>query len=249
MSDSHQLHREHKPEAIRERLAEPAGQSYLADAVLGGIDGCVTTFAIVAGSVGGEFPEVVLIVLGLANLLADGFSMGASNYLGVKSQHDELAKARRIEEEHIDQVPQGECEEIRQVFARKGFEGDSLEKIVEVITSNRELWVDTMLTEELGLQPAGRKPVRAGLATFGAFLLAGLVPLLPFMITGLEVARRFPASVLATGLAFLSIGMLKGRILGGSALKSGLETLIVGGLAAGLAYGVGYGLRQLHIMY
>lgn len=106
-----------------------------------------------------------------------------------------------------------------------------------------------MLTEELGLQSVGRKPVRAGLATFGAFLLAGLVPLLPFMITGPKVARRFPASILATGLAFLSIGMLKGRILAGSALKSGLETLIVGGLAAGLAFGVGYGLRQLYIMY
>jgi hypothetical protein len=84
------LEPEHRPEAVRRRLAERRGQSYLGDAVLGGIDGCVTTFAVVAGAVGGGFPGLVVIVLGFANLLADGFSMAVSNYQGTKSQRERV---------------------------------------------------------------------------------------------------------------------------------------------------------------
>lgn len=86
MSESEDLKEQHQPEAIKRRLEEGNTQSYLADSVLGGIDGCVTTFAVVAGAVGGELSGVVIIVLGFSNLLADGFSMAASNYLGTKSE-------------------------------------------------------------------------------------------------------------------------------------------------------------------
>jgi VIT1/CCC1 family predicted Fe2+/Mn2+ transporter len=174
-----ELELEHSPEAIRGRLAGLRQHSYLGDAILGGIDGCVTTFAVVAGTVGGGFPNIVAIVLGFANLLADGFSMAVSNYQNTKSQRDLVEEARRTEEQHIEHIPKGEQEEIRQIFASKGFEGVILEKIVEVITQDRRLWVDTMLTEELGLQIEGPRPVRAALVTFGAFFAVGIIPLLP----------------------------------------------------------------------
>ena len=90
-----------------------------------------------------------VIVLGFANLLADGLSMAVSNYQGTKSQREQVEQARRKEEHHIEQIPEGEREEVRQIFARKGFEGGVLEKIVEVITQDRQLWIRTMLTEEL----------------------------------------------------------------------------------------------------
>ena len=240
---------EHQAEAIRQRLSEGSKHSYLSDSVLGGIDGCVTTFAVVAGAVGGGLSDVVIIVLGFANLLADGFSMAASNYLGAKSEREHVGKARRTEERHIAQVPQGEREEVRQIFARKGFEGDVLEKIVKVITNDRDLWVETMLTEELGLQLEGRSPIRAGLATFAAFLVVGLVPLLPFLIPGLDAGQRFFSSILATGLAFLGVGMAKGLVLAHPVFKSGVETLLVGGLAAALAYGMGHWVRLLYDMF
>lgn len=246
---SAELDEEHQAEAIRHRLSQGSKHSYLSDAVLGGIDGCVTTFAVVAGAVGGGLSGVVIIVLGFANLLADGFSMAASNYLGAKSEREQVGKARRTEERHIAQVPQGEREEVRQIFARKGFEGDVLEKIVDVITSDRKLWVETMLTEELGLQLVGRSPIRAGLSTFVAFLVVGLVPLLPFLIPGLDAAQRFLFSILATGLAFLGVGMAKGRVLARPVFKSGIVTLLVGGLAAALAYGMGHGVRSLYDMF
>lgn len=238
----HQLRAEHGEERIRERLAARRSSSYLADAVLGGIDGCVTTFAVVAGSVGAQFPGMVVIVLGFANLVADGFSMGASNYLSTKSQREQVERARREEQRHIQEVPGGEREEVRQIFARKGFHGETLDRIVATITRDHELWVDTMVTEELGLPLEVPSPVRAGLTTFAAFVLVGLVPLLPFL-SG-DVSHRFAASAAATALAFLTVGMMKGRALGRSMIRSGFETLKIGGGAAALAYIVGAGLRR-----
>ncbi len=239
------LEAEHRPEAVRRRLSGRRGQSYLGDAVLGGIDGCVTTFAVVAGAVGGGFSGLVVIVLGFANLLADGFSMAVSNYQGTKSQREQVERARRTEERHIEEVPGGEREEIRQIFANKGFSGQTLERIVEVITKDRRLWVDTMLTEELGLEIEGRNPSRAALATFVAFIVIGLVPLVPFVLPDLPVNTRFQASAVATGVAFFGIGTAKGLVLGHTALRSGLETLLTGGGAALLAYAMGYWLRSI----
>lgn len=232
------LREEHHAERINARLSERRGHSYLGDAVLGAIDGCVTTFAVVAGSVGAQFPGVVVVVLGLANLAADGFSMGASNYLGTKSERERVENARREEERHIDQVPEGEREEVRQIFERKGFKGEALEHIVEVITGDRELWVNTMITEELGLPLEGPSPWRAGLSTFAAFVAAGLVPLLPFLSGGAE-DEPFVASAAITALVFWLVGMLKGRALDRPALRSGMETLAIGSVAAVLAYAMG----------
>lgn len=233
---------QHQPEAIRRRLQARKRRSYLGDAVLGGIDGCVTTFAVVAGTVGGGFSGVVAVVLGFANLLADGFSMAVSNYQGTKSQLELVERVRRSEEAQVNLIPEGEREEVRQIFAAKGFEGETLEQVVAVITQDRDLWVDTMLTEEHGLQLDGPQPLRAALATFWAFIGVGLVPLLPFFLR-LTPGQTFAASCVLTALAFFSVGVAKGRVLERSPLRSGLETLLVGGAAAAIAYGVGFGLR------
>lgn len=245
-AESRDLRELHRPAAIRRRLGERRRHSHLGDAVLGGIDGCVTTFAVVAGAAGGGLPDAAIVVLGVANLLADGFSMAASNYLSVKSRREELQKARREEEAHIARIPKGEREEIRQIFRKKGFAGGMLEKVVSVITRDEALWVDTMLTEERGLQLEDRRPLRAGLSTFGAFSAAGLMPLLPFLLPGFPKNAELAASAGITALAFLAIGILKGLVLRAPALRSGLETLVVGGAAAGLAYAAGRVIRGLY---
>lgn len=245
-SEQSALHQEHTVQAIRQRIGRPAGRGYLSDAVLGGIDGAVTTFAIAAASVGGGLPGAVIVVLGFANLIADGFSMAASNYLSAKSEQEEIERTRRQEEEHIHRVPWGEREEVRQIFAGKGFSGKLLEQIVAVITSRKDLWVDTMLTEEHGLSLANRSPARAGLATFTAFLAVGLLPLLPFLLFAEATGQAFGVSLVLTAVAFGGVGLLKGRLLQRSMVRSGLETLLVGAIAAALAYGVGYALRQMY---
>lgn len=234
-----ELEHSHEPEDIRQRLEEGRRQSYLRDAILGGIDGCVTTFAIVASVVGAGLPGLVALGLGLANLISDGFSMGASNYQGVKSERDALVNAREVESRHIQHAPDGEREEIRQIFARKGFEGEVLEEIVETISSDESLWVDTMIREEHGLELEGAHPLRAGLWTFGAFLVVGAIPLLPFLMPALDVDAAFLASSVLTGGAFFAIGFVKGQLVGGGRLRSGIETLLMGGGAALIAYLVG----------
>jgi vacuolar iron transporter family protein len=239
------LEAEHLPTAVRKRLATGRRPSYLGDAVLGGIDGCVTTFAVVAGAVGGGFAPMVVIVLGFANLLADGFSMAVSNYQSTRSQQEQIEVARRQEEQQIERIPEGEREEIRQIFAQKGFSGAVLETIVETITNDRQLWVDTMLTEELGLSIDTPDPLRASMATGLTFILVGLIPLLPFLLP-LTQNKAFLSSIIATGIAFFSIGAAKGRTLQRPVLRAGLETLVTGGAAAALAYLVGAWLRSVY---
>lgn len=231
---------EHKPNAVRDRLAAPVRASTLPDAVLGGIDGCVTTFAVVSGAFGAGFSPQVALVLGFANLLADGFSMAVSNYEAGQAQLAQISSTERTEREHIALVPEGEREEIRQLFRAKGFEGELLERVVEVLCQDQDVWVATMLQEEYGLSAVGLSPLRAALATFVAFLAVGTLPLLPYAFTGLGSTTQFLASLGLAGAVFLSIGMLKSAVYGLPAWRSGLRTLFMGTTAAGLAYATGY---------
>jgi VIT1/CCC1 family predicted Fe2+/Mn2+ transporter len=240
------LQAQHTPSAIAARLAAKKPHSYVGDAVLGAIDGCVTTFAVVSGVVGAHLSPGVALVLGLANLCADGFSMAVSNYQKTASEAQRIVQARRMEEQHIAEVPEGEREEIRQIFAQKGFQGPLLEEIVAVMTQDRQRWVETMLTEELGLPPTGPVPLTAALVTFAGFVLAGLIPLVPFVFSlPLSAPVLFVTSACATGITFMLIGVLKGHVLEQPRLRSGFETLLVGGGAAALAYVVGVWLRRI----
>ena len=246
MEGSKKLEAEHRPEAIQKRLAAKPSHSYVRDAVLGGIDGCVTTFAVVSGVFGGGFPSQVAIVLGFANLLADGFSMAVSNYEGTKSQTEMVEEARTREMRHIRQIPEGEREEIRQIFARKGFQGETLEEIVNTITQNPQLWVETMVREEMGMQVEGPHPLRAAMATFIAFLSIGFIPLIPFFIPQLTPGQAFMLSSIITAISFFGIGLIKGLVSRRAVFWSGIETLLTGGGAAILAYLVGLWLRLIY---
>lgn len=236
----------HNPDEIRERLAAPYRHSYLRDFVYGAIDGTVTTFAVVSGVAGAGLDSNIVIILGAANLIGDGFSMAAGNFLGTRAEQQVIERTRRIEERHIDRNPDGEREEVRQIFAAKGFSGPDLERVVEVITSDRQQWVKTMLTDEHGLSPGGPEPMKAAIVTFAAFLTAGLLPLLPLIASYFgNPLSPYLASSLLTGTAFFLIGTLKSRFVEQHWSWAGLETLTVGGAAASLAYLVGILLKDI----
>lgn len=240
---------DHTEEAIAARLAGATQHSYLGDFVLGAVDGTVTTFAVVSGVAGAGLPSGVAVVLGLANVLADGFSMAVGNYLSTKSEHELLDLARRTEERHIEQHPEGEREEIRQIFSSKGFEGDLLETITDTITEEHERWVDTMLTEELGLQLEPPHPVRAATVTFVAFMLAGVMPIIPLLFSAyLTAFETFAASGLATAVTFIFIGVVKARATHKPTLRPVAETLVIGGCAALLAYVAGIALKGFVVL-
>jgi len=235
-----QLEHSHTREAIRARLARDPRISYLRDWIYGGIDGVVTTFAVVAGVVGAELSSRIVLVLGLANLVADGFAMAAGNYSGTQAERDDYDRLLAIERKHIAVVPEGEREEIRQIFGGKGFSGDELERIVDVITADDSRWAKTMVVEEYGLAPTPKSPLLAALSTFAAFLLCGLVPLVTYLGAGGLVP-----CVVATGAVFFMIGAIKSRWSLTGWWWSGFETFLIGMGAAALAFCVGFGFKML----
>ena len=241
-TDIQDIRRAHSPDAIAQRLQKGPQANYLRDWVFGGIDGAVTTFAIVAGVAGASLSTNIILILGAANLLADGFSMAAGNYSGVKAERDDYERLRRMELRHIAVAPEGEREEVRQIFAAKGFEGDDLERAVDVITSCQERWVKVMLEEEHGAPKVERSALKAGMVTFAAFFICGAVPLLPFLFGG--AGNAMAIATVMTGLAFFGIGAMKSKWSTARWWLSGLETFAIGMVAAGAAYGVGALLKS-----
>lgn len=238
----------HDPDSIAQRVGGITQHSYLRDFVYGAIDGTVTTFAVVSSIAGAGLNPEIVIVLGVANLLGDGFSMAASNYLGTRTDQQLREKAIAMEQRHIRLAPEGEREEVRQIFAAKGFEGEDLQRAVEIITSNESRWVNTMLVDELGISLESPSAWKAAMTTFFAFVLVGLLPLVAFLF-GLIVPSQsswlFLVSTVMTAAAFFLVGTAKSWFVDQKWYWSGLETLFVGGIAAGLAYIVGLALKGI----
>jgi len=222
---------------------------YFDDFIYGSIDGAVTTFAIVAGVMGASLPSVIILILGFANLFADGFSMAAANYQASKARNEFVEMKRKQEEWEIDNLEEQERDEIRDIYKEKGFRDKLLEDVVRIITSRRKVWIDTMMKEELGLIEDEKNPMHSSVSTFVGFNLVGLIPLIPFMIfmiIGIEInSEAFVYSTVSVLAAFFLVGMIKGKIVKKSMLYSGINTLIIGGIAAVVAYLVGYGLNFL----
>ena len=222
---------------------------YFDDFIYGSIDGAVTTFAIVAGVMGASLPSVIILILGFANLFADGFSMAAANYQASKARNEFIEMKRKQEEWEIENLEEQEKDEIRDIYKEKGFKDKLLEDVVRIITSRRKVWIDTMMKEELGLIEDGKNPRQSSVSTFVGFNVVGFIPLIPFMIfmiIGIEVnSEAFVYSTVSVFAAFFLVGMIKGKIVKKSMLYSGISTLIIGGIAAVVAYLVGYGLNFL----
>jgi VIT1/CCC1 family predicted Fe2+/Mn2+ transporter len=226
----------HGADEIQQRLQEEKNPSYIRDFIYGAIDGTVTTFAIVAGVVGAGMSTKTIIILGVANVLADGFSMAASNYLGTKAENDERDQIVAHEKLQMSQSPEGEAEEIRQIFKAKGFEGETLETIVSSIIQNEAEWLKIMLQEEYGLGHSPRSPWNSGVTTFIAFACFGMIPLLPFLFS---LENAFNYAIVLTALCFFVVGSMKSKWSLESPWLSGLKTLFLGGVASALAYFAG----------
>lgn len=212
---------------------------YISDVILGANDGIVTTFVIVAGAVGAHLDPVIILVLGFANVLGDAASMGFGKYLGDKSEAQYNQAQRKQEEWEIEKYPDIESWEIEEIFSKWGFEGNDLKRAVEIVTSNKKVWTDIMMTQELGIVEEKSQPMASGLATFIAFTLAGSLPLIPFITPGLREIAPLSATVIA-GIELFVIGALRSVVAPQKWIKAGAEMLVVGAVAGGIAYGVGY---------
>lgn len=232
----------HSHEAFDNHHQNGGAGEYVGDMVYGALDGIVTTFAVVAGSAGAGLGVGVVLVLGFANLFADGLSMAVGNYLSLKSDKSYYKAERNREEWEVENYPEGEKEEVRQIYSRKGFTGENLEKIVELITSKKTVWVDAMMSEELGLMQSKKDPVKAGLFTYAAFVVAGATPLLVFVLSFLYPVQRelmFPIAFALTFATIFAVGSLRSLVIAKHWLTAGLEMLLIGGITAVVAYGIG----------
>lgn len=221
-------------------------EQYLPEMVYGSIDGIVTTFAVVAGAAGAGLSIKVVLILGIANLVADGLSMSIGSFLSKKSEIDNYNKHLKIENWEIDNLPDVERKEVEDIYRAKGFEGKALEMVVNRITSNRQVWLDTMMTDELGLMKETKSPVKAGSFTFIAFLVAGSVPLAAYIVTLFNNAEVNPfyVSSFFTLLAFTLIGAAKNMVTHAGWFRSITETVLLGAIAAAAAYGLGDWLEK-----
>jgi vacuolar iron transporter family protein len=221
---------------------------HLADAVLGATDGVVTTFAVVAGAAGANLSSGVVLIMGFANLLADGLSMAIGNYLGARSQRDFWREEREREIWEIEQIPEAEREEIRRHYRRKGFDGEWLEHAVSLITSDKERWLEEMMREELGIREEKSAPAVSGVVTFSAFSLAGFLPLISYLVAFFRpdfLPRAFSSSVALTVAALFVVGAARCYITRRTWWRSGFEILALGGAAALCAFAVGHFLQAL----
>jgi VIT1/CCC1 family predicted Fe2+/Mn2+ transporter len=226
---------------------QSGASGYLPEIVYGGIDGVITTFAVVAGAAGANMSIKTILILGFANLIADGFSMSVGNYFSTKANRDNYYKHFARENWEIDHLREREIEEIRDIYIAKGFRGKLLDSVVEVIISDRKVWLETMMKDELGLILEEKRPIQTAAATFFSFVGVGFIPLFAFTFLSafnFHSSELFYISCLSTGLALGIIGYFKSRVTQKNAWFSILETLALGGLAAALAFYIGNWLEQ-----
>lgn len=238
---------------IKQRLAEHQLEErhgsklgpFIQDIVYGGNDGIVTTFAVVAGTVGAGLPHYVVIILGLANLIADGTSMGTGSYLSIKSEADHFERLRKEELDEIEDIPDIEREEVREAYELKGFSGKELDTVVNVITKDKNIWADVMMAEEHGMiRDSGGHPVAHGSMTFVSFLIFGAIPLLPYLFQ-VEHDSRFTIAIWSTFAALCILGLTRSIVTKERIFRGPIEIVSVGAIGAFVAYGIGVLLRDI----
>lgn len=213
--------------------------TYIREIVYGGNDGIVTTFAVVAGTMGADLPHAIVIVLGLANLFADGLSMATGAYLSEKSDQAQWKRIRSEEDKEIDAMPDMERAEVREYFAGLGFSGGDLDRAVEVVTSDRKRWLDVMMVAEHGYTGGeDSRPLLDGVMTFLSFVFFGAIPLIPYFL-GVPEENRFAVAIGGTAVALVLLGAARSYVTKEKMYRGPLEIVFVGALGALVAYGVG----------
>ena len=220
---------------------------YIKDAVFAANDGVVTTFAVVASVMGAGLSPLIILILGFANLLADGFSMATGNYLGSRSGAHHFHRERQKEEDIFSESNEKARLEIKDIFQKKGYTGKDVSMITEFIVKNKKLFLDFILFERLGyISFSKRDSLKSGAVTFFSFLIAGSIPLLPYLfLNGASIPNAFKWAIIFTGVALFIIGSARTIFSDKHWFVGGVEMLFVGGFAAIIAYLVGVFLKTL----
>jgi len=210
-----------------------------------------TTFSVVAGSAGGNLGSNVVLILGFSNLISDGLSMGLGDYISSQAEYD-YAKAEMTREKwEFENYAQGEIDEMIDIYRDKGLSLEDATELVNVLAKNKNNFIDTMMVEELGMLPPDpeESPAMGGLVTFIAFAIFGLIPLIPFCFFSLGGGQNFNAifgiSIVLVAVTLFLLGVLTSRFTIHTWYKAGFYMLILGALAAGSSYLIGWGIDTI----
>ncbi len=221
-------------------------QTYLKEIVYGGNDGIVTTFAVVAGFTGAQatsgiptYPFLTVLLFGLANLFADGASMGLGNFLSLRSEKDVYKTHQNKELYEIRNHPESEREETIEILEKRGFSKKQASLLTDIYATNESYWLSFMMNDELELpNPTSENPFLTGLATFFAFIFFGFIPLIPYVVFG-NNPSVFLYSTIAAFTALILLGLLRWRVTAEHVLRSVSEIVLIGSVSASIAYIVG----------
>jgi len=230
-----------------ERHQQAQGR-HLKSAVYGGLDGIITTFAVVAGVAGASLDAGIVLIMGLANLVGDGLSMAIGDYLGTKSEQEYARTERRREEWEVQHFPEGEKRELVEIYEAKGVAPEDAQAMVDRLAKYPKAWLDVMMTEELGILEDHESPIHGAGVTFCSFMLFGFIPVAAYVaarVVPMIGRHTLLIATIMTAATLFGLGALKSKITRRHWLISGLEMLLVGGLAAGAAYGIGVALSGL----
>jgi len=215
------------------------GEFRLSEVILGGQDGLVNTLGVILGVAAATSDVRIVIAAGLAATFAESISMGAVAYTSTLAENDLYHSEREREHRHIHIAPDVEREEIRDIYSKKGFDGETLEKIVEVITSNPEVWVNVMMAEEFQMTPPEKSKAFNSALLVGFSALAGsFIPLFPFFFWSVNLSIML--SIIIAALTLFSVGVYKARVTVGKPFRSGMEMALIGTLSALAGYVVGW---------
>src|SRR5689334_4335278 len=222
-----------------------AGSDAVPDVILGMSDGLTTPFALAAGLAGAAPNNLLVVIGGLAEIAAGSISMGLGGYLAAQSEAETYRTELARETHETEVMPGEERAEVRRIFRDYGLHGRALEQATDAVTAERDAWVRFMMREELGLEePAPSAALWSAVRIAAAYVAAGLVPLVPYLLP-MSVGRALVASVAVTGGALAVFGAVKATYTGGPPLRSAAQTLGIGGAAAAVAFGIGRALALL----
>ena len=221
-----------------DKIPEPHLKSgkYIRDVVFGANDGLVSILALVAGVAGGVANNKIILLAGIAGTIAGAISMALGAYISTKSHREYVQSEIKRERWEIDNDPEKEKKELYDFYSKKGFKGKELDNVVKVISSNKEIMLDVMVREELGLDTEPNNPLAAGTLAGAAFLVGSLPPIIPFFF---EISNALLIAVIGSLIGLFILGALKTIITKKNALVLGLESIFVGGVAMAITYYVG----------
>lgn len=230
-------------EVLHHTQADPhRSASSISDLILGAQDGLVNVLGVLLGIAAATNDARIVLVAGLATTFAESISMAAVAFTSTVADADLYKSEREREYRHIQQIPTLEKREVREIYQNKGFQGDLLNRIVETVTANKDVWVALMMAEEHRLAPVSRaQALRAAWIVGLSAVIGSLIPCAPFVI--LPVGTSMWVSVVITAAVLFAIGMYKARVTVGHPGRSGLEMALIGTLSALAGYLVGVLLK------